>query len=147
MTRSINFPRPLSQKMQAHFTMHGMHLNERRPNSTKTKPLINMSQMVMGPEDALQKDIVTFDDLSGGYNAVITAIAVLSRYLFAYNIVGRGNENCGPSHHQTQLLPNNHINRQRIPIYSISDRINQQNFGHQVDTRHHQTCPGIRHRG
>ena len=40
----------------------------------------------MGPEDALQMDIVPFDDASGGYNAVITAMDVFSRYLFAYSV-------------------------------------------------------------
>ena len=40
----------------------------------------------MGPEDALQMDIVPFDDPSGGYNAVITAMDVFSRYIFAYSV-------------------------------------------------------------
>ena len=47
-----------------------------------------MSQLAMGPEDALQMDIVPFDDRSGGYNAVITAMDVFSRYLFAYSVAG-----------------------------------------------------------
>ena len=45
-----------------------------------------MSQLAMGPEDALQMDIVPVDDQSGGYNAVITAMDVFSRYLFAYSV-------------------------------------------------------------
>ena len=32
--------------------------------------------VAMGPKDALQMDIVPFDDPSGGYNAVITAMNV-----------------------------------------------------------------------
>ena len=45
-----------------------------------------MSKIAMGPEDALQMDIVPFDDPSGGYTAVITAMDVFSRYLFAYSV-------------------------------------------------------------
>ena len=40
----------------------------------------------MGPEDALQMDIVPVDDPSGGYTAVITAMDVSSRYLFAFSV-------------------------------------------------------------
>ena len=45
-----------------------------------------MSKVAMGPEDALQMDIVPFDDPSGGYNAVITAMDVFSRSLFTYSV-------------------------------------------------------------
>ena len=54
--------------------------------ATITPPLIDMSIIAMGPEDALQMDIVPFDDPSGGYTAVITAMDVFSRYLFAYSV-------------------------------------------------------------
>ena len=59
---------------------------KRTPNSTITPPLIDMSQLALGPEYAHQMDIVPFDDPSGGYNAVITAMDVFSRYLFAYSV-------------------------------------------------------------
>ena len=59
---------------------------KRTPNSTITPPLIDMSKVAMGPEDALQMDIVPFDDPSGGYTAVITAMDVFSRYLFVYSV-------------------------------------------------------------
>ena len=45
-----------------------------------------MSKVEMGPEDALHMDIVPFDDASAGYNGVITAMDVFSRYLFAYSV-------------------------------------------------------------
>ena len=61
---------------------------KRTSNSSITPPLIDMSQLALGPEDALQMDIVPFDDPSGGYNAVITAMDVFSRYLFAYSVAG-----------------------------------------------------------
>ena len=59
---------------------------KRTPNANITPPLIDMSKVALGPEDALQMDIVPFDDPSGGYNAVITAMDVFSRYLFAYSV-------------------------------------------------------------
>ena len=59
---------------------------KRTPNSTITPPQIDMSKIAMGPEDALQMDIVPFDDTSGGYNSVITAMDVFSPYFFAYSV-------------------------------------------------------------
>ena len=59
---------------------------KRTPNANITPPLIDMSKVALGPEDALQMDIVPFDDPSGGYTAVITAMDVFSRYLFAYSV-------------------------------------------------------------
>ena len=59
----------------------------RTPNSTITPALINdMSRIAMGSEDAMQMDIVPFDDPSGVCNAIITALDVFSRYRFAYNV-------------------------------------------------------------
>ena len=52
-----------------------------------TPPMIDTSKLALGPEDALHMDIVPFDEPSGGYNAIITAIVVFSRYLFTYNVV------------------------------------------------------------
>ena len=40
-----------------------------------------------GREDALQMDIVPFDEPSGGIAAIVTAMDVFSRYLFTYNVV------------------------------------------------------------
>ena len=52
-----------------------------------TPPMIDTSKLALGPDDALQMDIVPFDELSGGYNAIITAMDVFSCYLFTYNVV------------------------------------------------------------
>ena len=77
--------------LAARITNHISHCREctqtkRTPNSNITPALIDMSKVAMGPEDALQMDIVPFDDPSGGYNAVITAMDVFSRYIFAYSV-------------------------------------------------------------
>ena len=52
-----------------------------------TPPKIDTSKMALCPEDALQMDIVPCDEPSGGYNAIVTAMDVFSRYLFTYNVV------------------------------------------------------------
>ena len=49
--------------------------------------MVDTSKMALGPEDALQRDIVPFDKPSGGYTAIITAMDVFSRYLFTYNVI------------------------------------------------------------
>ena len=77
--------------LAARIANHISHCREcaqtkRTPNSSTTPPLIDMSKVAMGLEDALKMDIVPFDDPSGGYNAVITAMDVFSRYLYAYSV-------------------------------------------------------------
>ena len=49
-----------------------------------TPPMINTSKPAMGPEEALQLDIVPFDEPSNRYTAIVTARDVFSRYLFTY---------------------------------------------------------------
>ena len=52
-----------------------------------TPPMIDTSKIALVQEDALQIDIVPFDEPSGGYNAIVTAMDVFSRYFFTYNVV------------------------------------------------------------
>ena len=49
-----------------------------------TPRMTNTLKIAMGPADALQMDIVLFDDPSNGYTAIGTAMDVFSRYLFTY---------------------------------------------------------------
>ena len=60
---------------------------KRRDKRSITPPMIDTSKMALGPEDALQMDIVPFDEPSGDYTAIITAMDVFSRYLFTYNVI------------------------------------------------------------
>ena len=48
--------------------------------------LLNCPEWDLGPEDILQMDIVPNVPPSGGYDHIITAIDVFSRYLFAYPV-------------------------------------------------------------
>ena len=54
------------------------------PNATITPELLNLPEWDLGPEDAMQIDLLPNLPPSGGYENVLTAIDVFSGYLFAY---------------------------------------------------------------
>ena len=58
--------------------------DKRVPNATITPELLNLPEWDLGPEDAMQIDLLPNLPPSGGYENVLTAIDVFSRYLFAY---------------------------------------------------------------
>ena len=57
--------------------------DKRVPNATITPELFNLPEWDLGPEDAMQIDLLPNLPPSGGYENVLTAIDVFSRYLFA----------------------------------------------------------------
>ena len=60
-------------------------LRESRINPRLTRPpLQNPNEYITAPEDAMQIDLVPGLSPSGGYENIVTAIDVFSRYLFAY---------------------------------------------------------------
>ena len=58
--------------------------DKRVPNATITPELLNLPEWDLGPEDAMQIRLLPNLPPSGGYENVLTAIDVFSRYLFAY---------------------------------------------------------------
>ena len=61
-------------------------LRESRINPRLTRPpLQNPNEYITAPEDAMQIDLVPGLPPSGGYENIVTAIDVFSRYLFAYS--------------------------------------------------------------
>ena len=48
--------------------------------------LLNLPEWTLGPEDAMQMDLLPNRPPSGGYENIITAMDVFSRYLFAYPV-------------------------------------------------------------
>ena len=58
--------------------------DKRVPSATITPELLNLPEWDLGPEDAMQIDLLPNLPPSGGYENVLTAIDVFSRYLFAY---------------------------------------------------------------
>ena len=61
--------------------------DKRVPNITITPELLNLPEWDLGPEDAMQIDLLPNLPTSGGYQTVMTAINVFSRYLFAYPLI------------------------------------------------------------
>ena len=58
--------------------------NKRVPNATITNEFLNLPEWDLGPEDAMQIDLLPNLSPSRGYEIVLTAIDVFSRLLFAY---------------------------------------------------------------
>ena len=58
--------------------------DKRVPNATITPEVLNLPEWDLGPKDAMQIDLLPNLPPSGGYENVLTAIDVFSRYLFAY---------------------------------------------------------------
>ena len=61
--------------------------DKRVPNKVITPELLNLPEWDLGPEDAMQIDLLPNLPTSGGYQTVMTAIDVFSRYLFAYPLI------------------------------------------------------------
>ena len=60
--------------------------NKRINNDLLKTELLNCPEWDLGPEDTLQMDILPNLPPSGGYDNIITAIDVFSRYRFAYPV-------------------------------------------------------------
>ena len=60
--------------------------DKRIKNTLITPELLNLLEWDLGPEDALQIDLLPNLPPSGGYEKIITALDVFSRYLFAYPV-------------------------------------------------------------
>ena len=60
--------------------------DKRVPNTVITPELLNLPEWDLGPEDAMQIDLLPNLPTSSGYQTVMTAIDVFSRYLFAYRL-------------------------------------------------------------
>ena len=60
--------------------------DKRTTNPSITPELLNLPEWDLGPEDTLQIDLLPNFPPSGGYENIITALDVFSRYLFAYPV-------------------------------------------------------------
>ena len=60
-------------------------IKESRIDHKLTRPLLqNPNEHITAPEDAMQIDLVPESPPSGGYENIVTAMDVFSRFLFAY---------------------------------------------------------------
>ena len=62
--------------------------DKRIANASITPELLKLPEWDLGPEDALQIDLLPNLPPSGGYENIITALDVFSRYFFAYPVTG-----------------------------------------------------------
>ena len=75
----------MAQLIRERFMSCEQCLRESRNNPQLTRPpLQNPNEYMTSPEDAMQIDLVPGLPPSGGYENIVTAIDVFSRYLFAY---------------------------------------------------------------
>ena len=61
--------------------------DKRVPNNTIAIELLNLPEWDLGPEDAMQIDLLPNLPTSGGHQTIMTAIDVFLRYLFAYPLI------------------------------------------------------------
>ena len=60
--------------------------DKRTKNPSITPELLNLPEWDLGPENDLQIDLLPNLPPSGGYENIITALDVFSKYLFAYPV-------------------------------------------------------------
>ena len=60
--------------------------DKRAPDATITPELLNLPEWDLGPENAMQIDLLPNLPPSGGHESVLTAYDVFLRYLFAYSL-------------------------------------------------------------
>ena len=71
-------------------------IRESRIDRSLTRfPLQNPNDHITAPEDAMQIDLVPDLPPSGGYENIVTAMDVFSRYLFAYPTSNQGAKTSG----------------------------------------------------
>ena len=82
--RKYYYPR-LAQLIRERVMSCEKCITELRINPQLTRfPLQNPNEHINAPEDAMQFDLVPGSQPSGGYQNIVTAMDVFSRYLFAY---------------------------------------------------------------
>ena len=72
---------PNMPKLTKHWIIYQ---GEKNWQNSVLAPLQNPNEFISGPEDALKIDIVSGFPTFVGYEHIVTAVDVFSRYLFAY---------------------------------------------------------------
>ena len=95
--------------------------DKRVPNNALALELLNLPEWYLGPEDAVQIDLLTNLPTKGGYQTVMTAIDAFSRYLFAYPLIGATAAMVAKviliSYDQKLIVSDNPHHRQEVRIY------------------------------
>ena len=91
--------------------------DKRVPNATTTPELLNLPEWDRGPEDAMQIDLLPNLPPSGGYENVLTAIDVFSRYLFAYPLTDASAINVAKA--LIDIMTNTHIYQRLLLLIRV----------------------------
>ena len=117
--------------------------DKRVPNATITPELLNLPEWDLGPEDAMQIDLLPNLPPSGGYENVLTAIDVFSRYLFAYPLTDASAINVTKAINDIMTkhayLPTTLITDKGTAFTSTIIAGNYANFGHNTQMRNNKT--------
>ena len=125
-------------------------IQDKRIKNTRIFPeLIHIPEWDLGPEDLMQINLLTELPPGGGYENIITAIDVFSRYAFAYPIsdptavnTAKGIIDIMTRH---AYLPTLIITDRGSVFGSQSYTRGSRNIGHKFETCHNKTCTN--HRG
>ena len=93
--------------------IRGSHIDR----SLTRSPLQNPNEHITAPEDAMQIDLVPELPPSGGYENSVTAMDVISRYLFAYPTANQDAKTIA------KVLINIMIKHAFLPTTLISDKV------------------------
>ena len=92
-------------------------IRESRVNDRLTRPaLLNPSEHITAPEDAMQIDLVPELPPSSGHENIVTAMVVFSRYLFAYPTSSQDAKTIA------EIMINIMIKQTYLPTTIISDK-------------------------
>ena len=91
--------------------------------------MLNLPEWDLGPEDAMQIDLLPNVPPSGGYENIITAMDVFSRYLFVYPVTDASATNTAKVIDETYLLAYYFDHGQRNGLYVQIGSQNCTNFG------------------
>ena len=118
--------------------------DKRVPNTVITPELLNLPEWDLGSEDGMQIDLLQNLPITSGYQTVMPAIDVFSRYLFAYPLTEATAANIAKviiDNDETFVLADNPHNRQGVRIYLNNCSGKSQNFGYNTQMCYYQTPP------
>ena len=123
--------------------------DKRTANASITPELLNLPEWDLGPEDALQIDLLPNLPPSGGYENIITALDVFLRYLFAYPVTDASAISTAKvlidimTRHT--YLPTTLITDKGTAFMSVSrSRGSSENFGYHTKMRDHKASSDYR---
>ena len=115
--------------------------DKRVPNNTITPELLSLLEWDLGPEDAMQIDLLPNLPARGGYQTVMTAIDVFFKILICLPANRSNSHKCSQGnnrhHDETFIFTDNSHYGQKVRVYINHHSRNNSNFGHNTQRRHY----------